>query len=254
MRYATVAILGLGLLSRAAADGGPVEMRPARAEEREYFRRMAAAMEEALPPRPSGMVAEDRVIQPVPASVPVEFGKSPVRYRARVAWREPEGARPKPRTQEQIQADMMNAARAQDHAAMQRYMQEMQAEARRPPEERLEKIRRASVDIELNVRAVYVVKPRAVQAGPGGALAYRTDDAGRSQRKEQWQEGSTVVLLGRWTPGKTPAPYLNVYAKGNDSTVWNGVETIVVRVRADEATSQDLVARIQWPVLQKLLQ
>ena len=106
MRYAVVAVLGLGLASRAGADGA-VEMRPARAEEREYFRKMAAAVEEALPAAPSGMVVEERAIAPVPERVPVEFGKHPARYRARVAWREPERAQARPRTQEQIQADMM---------------------------------------------------------------------------------------------------------------------------------------------------
>jgi hypothetical protein len=107
------------------------------------------------------------------------------------------------------------------------------------------------VSIQVNEFSQGLYESVVQDAPVAGCLTYRSQ--GEWTKDNGWREGTTYVFLGKgWQLKTDGGTYIETKAqKGIPSTA---VQTIIVWVQADPARAKQILKKIDWNVLKKLIQ
>jgi hypothetical protein len=106
------------------------------------------------------------------------------------------------------------------------------------------------IDVLTNINSQGINEKVAPAAAIAGGLVYKSESG---YRTVSWIEGSTYVFLGSaWKMGTSTGTYVNFtpVKKATSSTV---IQNMVVKIRADAKRSEQLIQKIDWESLQKLI-
>jgi hypothetical protein len=82
-------------------------------------------------------------------------------------------------------------------------------------------------------------------------LVYRTE--GEFNANSGWREGATYVFLGKTWKLKKYGSTLNMDAAAVKGVPSLAVQTIVVRIEADPERAKQILEKIDWEALKKLI-
>lgn len=265
------------------ADGPARPIRPAEAK---FIMQVLGAIDQALPPGPRGWEQTERSKVEAPRHVTEGAEQSPLGVDYHIVWKdlprlraagdkavqagagimrrqqEDKSLQALQREFEALAAKLGEAYRKNDLAQAQRIQAEMEAAA-----QKLEKAhgaydqevkralaaneaRDAIARIDVLVNVFSESPPSGMAAAPpaAGLIAYRSP--GQQDGHRGWQEGETLVLAGPWTLNPDGG-YLE--AKPRPGLPHTAAQTLLVRVRADEARAGRILQAMDWAKLKGLL-
>ena len=82
-------------------------------------------------------------------------------------------------------------------------------------------------------------------------MVYRSEGS-FSRERDEWVEGYTYIILGNWRY-KEEGGYRFVEAVKDKRLPRTAVQTIVVKIQADPARAGELMKKIDWERLQRLI-
>ena len=161
--------------------------------------------------------------------------------------------------------DLADAAGKNDQTALERLQKEMETNAKKIHDITdandkecdgiREKMSARDVSIQASIQVnefSHALYETVVQGAPvAGSLTYRSQ--GEWTKDNGWREGTTYVFLGKgWQTKTDGGTSIETNAQnGIPSTV---VQTIFISVQADPARARQVLEKINWSVLKKLIQ
>lgn len=279
----------LGLARDAGADGAT---RPATAQERAFHQTVLAALDRAVPAGPSGWEQVERS-SPAPLDRLDQGAESrPLRVSFTAAWQdaaklaEAEG---RSEAALQLAGAEFQAGRGRDLQEVSRQMEalaerfaaalqrgdaaetarlqarmtelsdqaagaggEMDAAATAVSREHAARDARASVTIEVNVFEHEAGQGEVKRQPPVAGRPVQRTAGEFDAQYGLWREGQSLVLLGAWTAAASDGrtTFTAVPRPGAPSAA---VQTILVRVQADDARARRLLESMDWRALEGLL-
>jgi hypothetical protein len=283
--------LGLMVLPVLVNADGDVEERPATKEEKEFYKTVQATIAQALPANaPAGWEEAER--SPIKELSYVPAVEEPLRVEYYVAWRDSarisaaeeatqealrqqyfaQQAQPGTAEMDKLNAQMeklskelMEAINAGDmkkameiQAEMEKIAEKMKgiyggraAEQEKLIEEMAPRDVKARIYVAANSFDEWLGSTVKQEASVAGGLVYR-NEGGFSRERGEWVEGYTYIFLGNWKY-KEDGGYRYMAVAKNKGLPRTAVQTIVVKIQADPARTEELMKKIDWERLKKLI-
>ena len=282
-----LALVSLAAAAPVLADGPSREITPS---ERQFAEKLIAAIEQALPPGPDGWDEGERNGDSAPDRVGEGAEEYPFSWNYRISWRDSvrleEAQRnfdakaqqmvPDPAQQAASEAMIQEygklaeaigaAAGRGDTSEVERLQKEAEAMAARltahgaQQDQAIQQLiadttpHDVNVDIHVEVNYFDVNltsdEPAVGPKVPDAAFCLRQQ--GGQDPNRGWQEGITYILFGNWkrVPDASVTSLAVTPKAGAPHTT---VQTIIIRVQADEARADHLIKQFNWNALTGLL-
>lgn len=287
-----ISLIGLGLMALPAlvnADG--VAERPATKEEKEFYKTVQTAIAQALPANgPAGWEEVER--SPGKELAYVAAVEEPLWIEYYVEWRDSArieatekatqealheqffAQQTQPDTAEadklmvqmdKLSKDLEKAINAGDMKKAMEIQAEMEkiggkisgiyeggaAEQEKLQEEMAPRDVKARIYVAANSFEEWVGASMKQEPSVAGGLVYRSEGSFSRERGE-WVEGYTYIFLGNWQY-KEEGGYRFIEAAKNKGLPRTAVQAIVIRIQADPARAGELIKKIDWERLKKLI-
>lgn len=284
-----LACLALAALSVSVLARADSNTRPIRSPEKKAYLRVLAAFDKALPKAPAGWTQFERTTVEAPDVMTEGAEEYPIRFDFLAKWQDPAKVKAEaalhekaisgmaakgPDTgsdalfaeNEKLANAMGAAAERGDMKEMERLQKKMEANAVKLHAHNapIDSARDADLaksevhDLEVQVSFIgneteqrFAATEAATEPLLAGLLVYREGDG--AMTSYGWEEGTTYVFVGNWKASSEEGEtVLSSAPRAGASYV--GVQTIVVRVKAERKRARALLASMDWAALKALLE
>lgn len=219
------------------ADG---DSRLATQAEKDFTKTVLNVLAKAVPPVPAGWdITQQTAVNQVPNSVSTGSEKYPMQVVYSLSFQDTKRIQ---EAQMKLQEELMKLMKTKPNATG-------------PEIEALSsKMEPRDVQVQIDVKANILYegiyeKPFNPAPSVAGGLTYRTPS---EMRSNTWREGCTFIFLGAaWKLFQNTGTYLET--KVTPGFPHTTVRTIVVKVRADPNRAQQIVQKIDWDALKRLI-
>lgn len=233
---ALLALLGLVASVQVLADG---DTRLATQSEKDFMRSVLNVLAKATPPGPGGWDLTDKTEVVAEERVTAGAEKYPLRLDYRIAWQD---------SKRMMEA---NAKLAQEVQNLAKKPGGFTEKAVQELNERLEP-HDVNVKITLTANSLSEGIYEEISPAPSIAGAQVFRSVSKYIKDSGWREGTTYVFLGKnWKLSRDAGTYVNATAiRGIPHTA---VQTIVVKVQGDPNRIQQILNKIDWEALKRLI-
>lgn len=232
--FILLTIFSFLVCSLAFADG---DSRVATTAEKEFNKVILNAFAKAVPPGPEGWEKTGDSTEISELKVVYTAEKQPLRIEYHIVWQDTKRMR---EAQELLNQELMKLVKkpgvtGEDVTELEKKMAPHDVKVR--------------IDISANLSSVGINQKISSAPAIADGLAFRSQGEYRSE----WIEGSTYVFLGKnWKMNTNAGTYVD-FTPVTKAIFSTAVQNICVKVQADPKRAEQLIPKIDWEALKKMI-